>query len=91
MPGITLEWNPARVRLAPDRAPFSLPEAGADPTLRATVDDDPQIQRLRDLIEEVVKLQEATNQLIADLSDRLRLSKRASKPSRRKERLKKRR
>ena len=91
MPGITLEWNPASGRPAFDRAPFSLLAAGADPIFHATVEDDPQIQRLRDLIEEVVKLQEATNQLIADLSDRLRLSKRASKPSRRKERLKKRR
>jgi hypothetical protein len=89
MPGITLEWNPDCERLASDRTPFSLRAARAALTLRATVDDDQQLQRLRDLIREVVKLQEVTNQLIAELSDRLRRSERANKPPPRRERRKK--
>ena len=69
--------------------PFSLRRPFAGTTLRATVDDDQRLERLRDLIREVVKLQDTTNRLIAELSDRLRRSESANKTPARKERRKK--
>jgi hypothetical protein len=74
MIGITLDSSHDRGDLlGHSRHPFSLRGVSPGTRLLPTLDD-PRIKRLRDLIQEVVRLQETTKRLIVELGEQIRRS-----------------
>src|SRR6476646_5826280 len=66
--------------LGHSRPQFSLRGVSPGTRLPATLDD-PRLTRLRDLIQEVVRLQETTKRLIVELGDQIRRTESRRKPA----------
>src|SRR6476660_4337323 len=81
MTGITRDSSPDRSEpFARSHQPFSLRCVGSGTKLPPTLDD-PRLTRLRDLIQEVVRLQETTKRLIVELGDQIRRTESRRKPA----------